>query len=208
LPCCQDAVWAAGHTGAKLRNWNLGLWDRYFPWHRLVRQSLAISLTSGGTADLATAPETGWGRPTKSSVRPYINENMYDTKVINNFRSWAFLAFFWLFFVRVIANWFGFVWVTLALVSKSVPGKIMACWLTDHRSQALGMEHIVGEYRSCTPPDLCWVLGVGFAADRLLELSPVTLGNIVGGMVFHRHASLQHGTRSPISNVFAPLKHE
>ena len=52
-------------------------------------------------------------------------------------------GFFLAFLRGVIANWLVCLGVTMALVSKSVPGKILACWLPITAFQTMGMEHIV-----------------------------------------------------------------
>lgn len=92
--------------------------------------------------------------------------------------------------------------VTLALVSKSVPGKILACWLPITAFQALGMEHIVvNMFLHTTGPLLG--SGVPFWKIAFWNYLPVTLGNLVGGMVFI--GMLFYSThRSTMSNLLPP----
>ena len=73
--------------------------------------------------------------------------------------------------------------MTLALVSKSVPGKLLACWLPITAFQTMGMEHIVvNQFLHTAGP----ILGSGVPFTKVIfwNFLPVTLGNIVGGMVF------------------------
>jgi len=95
--------------------------------------------------------------------------------------------------------------VTMALVSKSVPGKILACWLPITAFQAMGMEHIVvNMFLHTTGPLLG--SGVGYGSVIFWNFIPVTLGNIVGGMVFI--GMLFYSThRTRMSNVL-PTVHD
>jgi formate/nitrite transporter FocA (FNT family) len=71
----------------------------------------------------------------------------------------------------------------MALVSKSVPGKLLACWLPITAFQTMGMEHIVvNQFLHTAGP----ILGSGVPFTKVIfwNFLPVTLGNIVGGMVF------------------------
>jgi len=85
----------------------------------------------------------------------------------------------------VIANCWFVLGVTLALVSKSVPGKnhgLLATYQTAF--QALGMEHIV-VIMFLQPPALCWFWRGLRPEFRLLELSSRQLWQTLwGGMVF------------------------
>ena len=71
----------------------------------------------------------------------------------------------------------------MALVSKSVPGKILACWLPITAFQTMGMEHIVVNMFLHTAGPILGS-GVPFVKVIFWNFIPVTLGNIVGGMVF------------------------
>ncbi|HGY5545217.1 MAG TPA: formate/nitrite transporter family protein, partial [Prochlorococcus sp.] len=83
----------------------------------------------------------------------------------------------------LIANWLVCLGVTMALVSKSVPGKLLACWLPITAFQTMGMEHIVVNMFLHTAGPLLGS-GVSFGQVIIWNYIPVTLGNIVGGMVF------------------------
>ena len=174
------------------------MWIGNFLSAGLVGILFAISLTSGGTADLATG-SGDWVEVANKII------GLNKANVITKYQDLGLLGFFLAFLRGVIANWLVCLGVTLALVSKSVPGKIMACWLPITAFQALGMEHIVvNMFLHTTGPLLG--SGVGFAQIVFWNYLPVTLGNIVGGMVFI--GMLFYSThRSPISNVL-PLKHD
>ena len=93
------------------------------------------------------------------------------------------LGFFLAFLRGLVANWLVCLGVTLALVSKSVPGKLLACWLPITAFQTMGMEHIVvNQFLHTAGP----ILGSGVPFTKVIfwNFLPVTLGNIVGGMVF------------------------
>jgi formate/nitrite transporter len=86
-------------------------------------------------------------------------------------------------FVRgVLANWMVAFGCVMALVSRTVPGKIMGMWLPIFAFFAMGFEHsVVNMFVIPT--------GMMFGADVDIEQwwvwnqVPVTLGNIVGGAV-------------------------
>lgn len=170
------AVWAGKSTWSKtLRNW-IWVWIGNFLGTGLVAILFAISLTSGGTADLATG--TGdWVAVANKIIA------LNKANVVTKYQNLGALGFFLAFLRGLIANWLVCLGVTLALVSKSVPGKIMACWLPITAFQALGMEHIVvNMFLHTTGP----LLGSGVSLGQIVfwNYIPVTLGNIVGGMVF------------------------
>jgi formate/nitrite transporter len=192
------AVWAGKTTWSKtFRNW-AWVWIGNFLGTGLVGILFAISLTSGGTADLATG--TGdWVAVANKII------GLNKANVIVKYQQLGVLGFFLAFLRGLIANWLVCLGVTLALVSKSVPGKIMACWLPITAFQALGMEHIVvNMFLHTTGPLLG--SGVSFGQVVFWNYLPVTLGNIVGGMVFI--GMLFYSThRTPISDVLPP-KHD
>ena len=105
----------------------------------------------------------------------------------------------------IIANWLVCLGVTLALVSKSVPGKILACWLPITAFQTMGMEHIVVNMFLHTIGPL---LGSGVSYTNVIfwNFIPVTLGNMIGGMIFI--GMLFYSTyRTPMGNVL-PKQHD
>jgi formate/nitrite transporter len=170
------AVWAGKTTWSKtFRNW-IWVWIGNFLGTGLVGILFAISLTSGGTADLATG-SGDWVAVANKII------GLNKANVITKYQNLGALGFFLAFLRGLIANWLVCLGVTLALVSKSVPGKIMACWLPITAFQALGMEHIVvNMFLHTTGPLLG--SGVSFGQVVFWNYIPVTLGNIVGGMVF------------------------
>ena len=93
----------------------------------------------------------------------------------------------------------------MALVSKSVPGKILACWLPITAFQSMGMEHIVvNQFLHTAGPILG--SGVPFWKCIFWNFLPVTIGNIIGGMVFI--GMLFYSThRTNIGNVL-PREHD
>jgi len=104
-----------------------------------------------------------------------------------------------------VANWLVCLGVTMALVSKSVPGKILACWLPITAFQSMGMEHIVvNQFLHTAGPILG--SGVNFGQVIFWNWLPVTIGNIIGGMVFI--GMLFYSThRTKVENVL-PSEHD
>ena len=125
--------------------------------------------------------------------------------VIGKYEALGGTGFFLAFLRGVVANWLVCLGVTMALVSKSVPGKILACWLPITAFQTLGMEHIVVNQFLHTAGPLLGS-GVPFSKVIIWNFIPVTAGNIVGGMVFI--GMLFYSThRTKISNVL-PTEHD
>uniref|UniRef100_UPI003F6A4EC7 formate/nitrite transporter family protein n=1 Tax=Vulcanococcus sp. TaxID=2856995 RepID=UPI003F6A4EC7 len=125
--------------------------------------------------------------------------------VIGKYEALGGTGFFLAFLRGVVANWLVCLGVTMALVSKSVPGKILACWLPITAFQTLGMEHIVVNQFLHTAGPLLGS-GVPFSKVIIWNFIPVTAGNIVGGMVFI--GMLFYSThRTKISNVL-PQEHD
>jgi formate/nitrite transporter len=95
-------------------------------------------------------------------------------------------------FIRaVLCNWLVCLAVFMATAARDVPGKLLACYVPIMTFVASGFEHsianmyfiptgllIAGETGRTADPSLSWS---AFLMDNLL---PVTLGNIVGGVVF------------------------
>jgi formate/nitrite transporter len=86
------------------------------------------------------------------------------------------------FVKAILANWMVAFGSVMALVSRSVPGKIMGMWLPIFAFFALGFEHsVVNMFLIPT--------GMMFGADLSIEQwwvwnqIPVTLGNVVGGAI-------------------------
>mgnify|MGYP006226229959 FL=1 len=172
------ATWAGKSSWrATFRNW-AWVWIGNFIGTAVVALIMAISLTSGtmdGTAD-------NIGPPVWDAVaQKIIALNQFNVE--KKYEALGGLGFFLAFLRGVVANWLVCLGVTMALVSKSVPGKILACWMPITAFQTMGMEHIVvNQFLHTAGPILG--SGVPFTKVILWNFLPVTLGNIVGGMVF------------------------
>ena len=172
------ATWAGKSSWrATFRNW-AWVWIGNFIGTAVVALIMAISLTSGtldGAAD-------NIGPPVWDAVaQKIITLNQFNVE--KKYEALGGLGFFLAFLRGVVANWLVCLGVTMALVSKSVPGKILACWMPITAFQTMGMEHIVvNQFLHTAGPILG--SGVPFSKVILWNFLPVTLGNIVGGMVF------------------------
>lgn len=94
-------------------------------------------------------------------------------------------------FVRgILCNWLVCLAVFMAVAARDIGGKLLACYVPIMAFVASGFEHSVanmyfipaglmlGAQQAACPAQLCW------QNFFLVNLLPVTLGNIVGGMVF------------------------
>jgi formate/nitrite transporter len=94
-------------------------------------------------------------------------------------------------FVRgIMCNWLVCLAVFMAVAARDIGGKILACYVPIMAFVTSGFEHsvanmyfipagiLLSRQQSAAPAQLCWE---NFFVANLL---PVTLGNIVGGMVF------------------------
>lgn len=170
------ATWAGKSTWrATFRNWTW-VWIGNFIGCALVALLISISLTSGWSVD-PVAGGKGW--PAIAAKIAAVNE----LNVVTKYQDLGSTGFFLAFLRGVIANWLVCLGVTMALVSKSVPGKLLACWLPITAFQTMGMEHIVVNMFLHTAGPLLGS-GVSFGQVIIWNYIPVTLGNIVGGMVF------------------------
>ena len=169
-------TWAGKSTwGATFRNWSW-VWIGNFIGTLVVAIIMAISLTSGGTIDPAAD-----GGMWQKVAQKIISLNILNVE--KKYEALGSLGFFLAFLRGLVANWLVCLGVTLALVSKSVPGKLLACWLPITAFQTMGMEHIVvNQFLHTAGP----ILGSGVPFTKVIfwNFLPVTLGNIVGGMVF------------------------
>jgi len=170
------ATWAGKSTwGATFRNWSW-VWIGNFIGTLVVAIIMPISLTSGGTIDPAAD-----GGMWQKVAQKIISLNILNVE--KKYEALGSLGFFLAFLRGLVANWLVCLGVTLALVSKSVPGKLLACWLPITAFQTMGMEHIVvNQFLHTAGP----ILGSGVPFTKVIfwNFLPVTLGNIVGGMVF------------------------
>lgn len=173
------ATWAGRSTWkATFRNW-MWVWLGNFIGCALVSILLAISLTSAGTIEPLAAADGGKGWVAVAAKIIDLNK----TNVISKYEALGSKGFLLAFIRGIIANWLVCLGVTMALVSKSVPGKILACWLPITAFQTMGMEHIVVNMFLHTAGPMLGS-GVSFAQVAVWNYLPVTLGNMVGGMVF------------------------
>ncbi len=196
------ATWAGRSSWrATFRNW-IWVWIGNFLGTALVALLLSISLTSGGNIEPMSAADggTGWAVVAAKIVA------IHKANVLVKYQSLGSTGLFLAFLRGVIANWLVCLGVTMALVSKSVPGKILACWLPITAFQTMGMEHIVVNMFLHTAGPL---LGSGVAFSKVIfwNFIPVTLGNIVGGMVFI--GMLFYSThRTKVKNVLPTIHDE
>ena len=173
------ATWAGQSTWKNtFRNW-LWVWIGNFLGTALVAILLSISLTSAGTIEPMIAGEGGRGWAIVAAKIISLNKS----NVILKYESLGSTGFLLAFIRGIIANWLVCLGVTMALVSKSVPGKILACWLPITAFQVMGMEHIVVNMFLHTAGPILGS-GVPFIKVIIWNFIPVTLGNVVGGMVF------------------------
>jgi formate/nitrite transporter len=193
------AVWAGRSSwGATIRNW-IWVWIGNFLGTLVVAVIMWLSLKSAGAAP-ADAPWAGdWNAVAATIIK------LNKANVIGKYEALGSTGFFLAFLRGVVANWLVCLGVTMALVSKSVPGKLLACWLPITAFQTLGMEHIVVNQFLHTAGPLLGS-GVPFSKVIIWNFIPVTAGNIVGGMVFI--GMLFYSThRTKISNVL-PTEHD
>ena len=194
------ATWAGKCSwSATFRNW-VWVWIGNFIGTLVVAIIMGISLTSGS---LDAAAENV-GPPIWDLVAQKIVA-LNQINVVKKYEALGSMGFFLAFLRGVVANWLVCLGVTMALVSKSVPGKLLACWLPITAFQTMGMEHIVvNQFLHTAGP----ILGSGVPFYKVIfwNFLPVTLGNIVGGMVFI--GMLFYSThRTKISDVL-PVEHD
>lgn len=192
------ATWAGKSTwGATFRNWSW-VWIGNFIGTLLVAVIMAISLTSGGTVD-PSADGGVWQKVAQKII------SLNIANVEKKYEALGSLGFFLAILRGVVANWLVCLGVTMALVSKSVPGKLLACWLPITAFQTMGMEHIVvNQFLHTAGP----ILGSGVPFYKVIfwNFLPVTIGNIFGGMVFI--GMLFYSThRTKVDNVL-PREHD
>lgn len=192
------ATWAGKSTwGATFRNWSW-VWIGNFIGTLLVAVIMAISLTSGGTVD-PSADGGVWQKVAQKII------SLNIANVEKKYEALGSLGFSLAILRGMVANWLVCLGVTMALVSKSVPGKLLACWLPITAFQTMGMEHIVvNQFLHTAGP----ILGSGVPFYKVIvwNFLPVTIGNIIGGMVFI--GMLFYSThRSKVENVL-PREHD
>lgn len=196
------ATWAGKSTWrATFRNWTW-VWIGNFLGTTLVAILISMSLTSGGTVEPLAAADGGKGWAIVAAKIIALNK----TNVLIKYQALGSTGFLLAFIRGIIANWLVCLGVTMALVSKSVPGKILACWLPITAFQIMGMEHIVVNMFLHSAGPLLGS-GVPFSQVIIWNFLPVTLGNILGGMVFI--GMLFYSThRTKMSNVLPNVHDE
>ena len=167
------AVWAGKSTWpATVRNW-MWVWIGNFLGTAFVAVLLSISLSSAGNVDPLTAAEGGKGWAVVAAKIVAIHK----ANTVVKYEALGGTGFFLAFLRGVIANWLVCLGVTMALVSKSVPGKILACWLPITAFQTMGMEHIVvNMFLHTTGP----LLGSGIPFTKVIfwNFFPVTIRTV------------------------------
>jgi formate/nitrite transporter len=90
----------------------------------------------------------------------------------------------------ILCNWLVCLAVFMATAARDIPGKLLACYVPIMAFVASGFEHSVANMYFI-PTGLFIKAKLGLAAPTLTwsnffitNLVPVTLGNIIGGVVF------------------------
>jgi formate/nitrite transporter len=87
------------------------------------------------------------------------------------------------FLKAILCNWMVCMGVVMGLTSRSTLGKILACWLPVFTFFALGYEHSVVNM-FLIPAGIWMGAHVSYHEWWLWNQIPVTLGNLVGGLLF------------------------
>jgi formate/nitrite transporter len=87
------------------------------------------------------------------------------------------------FLRAILANWLVCVAVWNAGAASSLPGKVLGIWPPIASFVAIGLEHSVANM-FLIPLGICLGADITFSHFLTNNLVPVTLGNIVGGLVF------------------------
>ncbi|MFZ9974702.1 MAG: formate/nitrite transporter family protein, partial [Vulcanococcus sp.] len=110
------AVWAGKSTwGATFRNW-IWVWIGNFLGTLAVAVIMMLSLKSGGAAPADAAWAGDWNAVAATIIK------LNKANVIGKYEALGSTGFFLAFLRGVVANWLVCLGVTMALVSKSVPG--------------------------------------------------------------------------------------
>ena len=177
-----------------LRNW-LWVYLANFMGCLLVAWLISYSLTNAGTAE-------------PNEVAQKIMEIALSKSVAVKAMG---MSGFLLFIVRgVLCNWLVCLAVMFGIVSQSVLGKIVGCWLPIMAFVALGFEHIVVNMFLLSAG---MMLGAPISVTDALfwNFLPVTIGNLIGGAFFVGFLFYStYGKRikvSPISEVDSAVRH-
>jgi formate/nitrite transporter len=87
------------------------------------------------------------------------------------------------FVKAMLCNWMVCLGVVMGMSSRSLPGKVIGCWLPIFAFFALGFEHCVVNM-FVIPMGMILGAKISFADWWYWNQIPVTLGNIVGGFLF------------------------
>jgi formate/nitrite transporter len=87
------------------------------------------------------------------------------------------------FVKAMLCNWMVCLGVVMGTSSRSVPGRVLGCWLPIFAFFALGFEHCVVNM-FVIPMGMMLGAKISFADWWYWNQIPVTLGNIVGGFLF------------------------
>lgn len=87
------------------------------------------------------------------------------------------------FLKAILCNWLVCMGIVMGLTSRSTLGKIVACWLPIFTFFALGYEHSVVNM-FLIPTGMWMGAPISYRDWWLWNQIPVTLGNLVGGLVF------------------------
>jgi formate/nitrite transporter len=179
--------------GSTMRNW-LWVYLANFIGCVIVAWLISYSLTNAGTA----APNA-----VGQKIMEIAQSKSIAVKAIG-------MSGFMLFIVRgILCNWLVCLAVMFGIVSKSVPGKILGCWLPIMAFVALGFEHIVVNMFLLTTG---MMLGAPISGTDMLfwDFLPVTIGNLIGGAFFVGFLFYStYGTRAkvPPESELEPVAH-
>ena len=105
----------------------------------------------------------------------------YKGAIIGIAQAKVALPFTTAFVKGVAANWCVCLAVWLCLMVKTLPAKVLACWIPVGAFVILGYEHSIANM-FFIPAGMLEGADISIA-DMMRNLIPVTLGNIVGGML-------------------------
>jgi formate/nitrite transporter len=147
---------------------------------------LAIVLTTGGTGDLS-AVGTKLMKIAEAKTTYYAAHGTAGLLTV--------------FIKAILCNWMVSLAVVFAYASTSLSGKMLAIWGPTVLFFAQGFEHTVVNMFAI-PMGMLLGANVSFSAWWLWNQIPVTLGNLVGGMIFTGLAIFYtHGNVAPVPDM-------
>jgi formate/nitrite transporter len=169
-------------------------------WTALVNNWLVVYLAHiGGGLLLAYFVYVAWTYDGQRLTDPWVQRlvDITQKKTLEYAQMGA--QGIWVAFVKaVLCNWMVTLASFLALKSKDTTGKILAMWLPIFTFFALGFEHSVVNL-FLIPAGIMAGAPVSISDWWLWNQIPVTIGNIVGGMLFT--AGLLHWTYPPMPST-------